>query len=154
MTNLDSILKHRYHTLPTKIYLVKAMVFPVAKYGYESWIIKKAEHGRIDAFEPWCWRSLLRVFWTVRRSNQPILKESIPEYLLEYSLKVWCAAVHGVAKVGQDWVTELHWCHYTGSELLRDGMLYGYTLLFFCLVLASLKIFVFQLMFFLHICLM
>ena len=75
MTNLDSILKSRDITLPTKVYLVKAMVFPVVMYGCESWIIKKAEHQRIDAFELWCWRRLLRVPWTARRSNQSILKE-------------------------------------------------------------------------------
>ena len=70
ITNLDSILKSRDITLPTKVYLVKAMIFPVVMYGCESWSIKKAEHGRIDAFELWCWRRLLRVLWTTRRSNQ------------------------------------------------------------------------------------
>ena len=79
MTNLDSILKSRDITLPTKVCLVKAMVFPVVMYGCESWTIKKAEH-RIDAFELWCWRRLLRVPWTARRSNQSILKEISPEY--------------------------------------------------------------------------
>ena len=83
VTNLDSILKSRDITLPTKVHLVKAMVFPVVMYGCESWIIKKAEHGRIDAFELWCWRRLLRVPWTARRSNQSILKEISPEYSLE-----------------------------------------------------------------------
>ena len=83
MTNLDSILKHRDTTLPTNVHLVKAMVFPVVIYGYESWTIKKAEHWRIDAFEQWCWRRLLRVPWTARRSNQSILKEISPEYSLE-----------------------------------------------------------------------
>ena len=83
MTNLDSILKSRDITLPTKVHLVKAMVFPVAMYGCESWTIKKAESWRIDAFELWCWRRLLRVPWTVRRSNQSILKEISPEYSLE-----------------------------------------------------------------------
>ena len=83
MTNLDSILKSRAITLPTKVHLVKALVFPVVMYGCESWIIKKAEHQRIDAFELWCWRRLLRVPWTARRSNQPILKEIGPEYSLE-----------------------------------------------------------------------
>ena len=78
MTNLDSILKSRDITLPTKVRLVKAMVFPVVMYGYESWTIKKAECQRIDAFEPWCWRRLLRVPWTVKRSNQSILKEITP----------------------------------------------------------------------------
>jgi len=83
MTNLDSILKSRDITLPTKVRLVKAMVFPVVIYGYESWTIKKAERQRIDAFELWCWRRLLRVLWTARRSNQSILKEISPEYSLE-----------------------------------------------------------------------
>ena len=83
MTNLDSILKSRDITLPTKVHLVKAMVFPVVMYGSESWTIKKAEHQRIDAFELWCWRSLWRVPWTARRSNQSILKEINPEYSLE-----------------------------------------------------------------------
>ena len=83
MTNLDSILKSRDITLPTKITLVKSMVFPVVVYRCESWIIKKAEHQRIDAFELWCWRRLLRVPWTARRSNQSILKEISPEYSLE-----------------------------------------------------------------------
>ena len=83
MTNLDSLLKSRDITLPTKVLLVKAMVFPVVMYGYESWTIKKAENRRIDAFELWCWRRLLRVPWTARRSNQSILKEIIPEYLLK-----------------------------------------------------------------------
>ena len=83
MTNIDSILKSRDITLPTKAHLVKAMVFPVVMYGCESWTIKKAEHQRIDAFELWCWRKLLRVTWTARRSNQSILKEISPEYSLE-----------------------------------------------------------------------
>ena len=83
MTNLDSIFKSRDITLPTKICLVKAMVFPVAMYGCESWTIKRAEHRRIDAFELWCWRRLLRVPWTARISNQSILKKISPEYSLE-----------------------------------------------------------------------
>ena len=83
MTNLDSILKSRDVTLPTKIRLVKAMVFPVVTYGCESWTVKKAEHQRIDAFELWCWRRLLRVPWTARRSNQSILKDISPECSLE-----------------------------------------------------------------------
>ena len=83
MSNLDSILKSREITLPTKVHLVKAMVFPVAMYGCENWTIKKAERWRIDAFELWCWRRLLRVSWTARRSNQSILKEINPEYSLE-----------------------------------------------------------------------
>ena len=83
MTNLDSILKNRDITLPTKVSLVKAMAFPVIIYGCESWTIKKAECRRIDASELWCWRRLLRVPWTARRSNQSILKEISPEYSLE-----------------------------------------------------------------------
>ena len=83
MTNLDSILKSRDITLSTKVCLVKAMVFPVVMYGCESWTIKKAEHQRTDVFELWCWRRLLRVPWTARRSNQSILKEISPEYSLE-----------------------------------------------------------------------
>ena len=83
MTSLDSILKSRDITLSAKVYLVQAMVFPVVMYGCESWTIKKAECWRIDAFEPWCWRRLLRVPWTARRSNQSVLKEISPEYSLE-----------------------------------------------------------------------
>ena len=83
MTNLDSILKNRYITLPTRVRLVKAMIFPVVMYGCESWTVKKAERRRIDAFEPWCWRRLLRVPWTARRSNQSILKEISPGISLE-----------------------------------------------------------------------
>ena len=83
MTNLDSILKSRDITLPTKVHLVKAMVFPVIMYGCESWTLEKAEHRRIDAFELWCWRRLLREPWTARRSNLSILKESSPEDSLE-----------------------------------------------------------------------
>ena len=86
MTNLDSILKGRDITLPTKVHLVKAMVFPVVMYECESWTLKKAECWRTDAFEQWCWSRLLRVLWTARRSNQFILKEISPEY----SLKDWC----------------------------------------------------------------
>ena len=83
MTNLDSIFKSRDITLPTKVRLVKAMVFPVVMHGCESWTVKKAEHRRIDAFELWCWRRLLRVPWTARRSNQSILREINPGYSLE-----------------------------------------------------------------------
>ena len=83
MTNLDSVLKSGAITLPTKVRIVKAMVFPVVMYGCESWTIKKTEHWRTDAFERWCWRRLLRVPWTARRSNQSILKEINPEYSLE-----------------------------------------------------------------------
>ena len=86
VTNLDSILKRRDITLPTKVHLVQAMDFPVVMYGCESWTIKKPEHQRTDAFELWCWRRLLRVPWTERRSNQSILKKISPEY----SLEGWC----------------------------------------------------------------
>ena len=88
MTNLDSVLKNRDITLPTKVCLVKAMVFLVVMYGCESWTTKKAERRRIDAFELWCWRRLLTVLWTARRSNQYILKEISPEYSLEGGLMV------------------------------------------------------------------
>ena len=88
-TNLDSILKCRDITLPTKFHLVKAMVFPVVMYECESWTIKKAESQKIDAFELWCWRRLLRVPWTARRSNQSILKEISPEYSLEGLMLKW-----------------------------------------------------------------
>ena len=83
MTNLDSILKSRDITLPTKVHLVKAVVFPVVMYGCEFWTVKKAEHQRIDAFDLWCWRRLLRVSWMAGRSNQSILKEIVPECSLE-----------------------------------------------------------------------
>ena len=93
MTNLDSVLKSRDITFPTKVPIVKAMVFPVVMYGYESRTIKKAEHQRTDAFELWCWRRLSRVLWRARRSNQSILKEINPEYSLEglmLKLKIHC----------------------------------------------------------------
>ena len=83
MTNLDSILKSRDITLPTMVHLVKAMVFPVVMYGCESWTVKKAEHQRINAFELWCWRRLLKVPWTTQRSNYSVLKKISPEYSLE-----------------------------------------------------------------------
>ena len=97
MTKLDRVLKSRDVTLPTKVNLVKAMVFPVVMYEYESWTLKKAEHRRIDAFELWCWRRLLRVPWTTRRSNQSVLKETNPEYWKDLcrswnssTLVTWC----------------------------------------------------------------
>ena len=83
VTNLDSALKNKDITLPTKVHIVKVMIFPVVMYGCESWTIKKAEHQKIDAFKLWCWRGLLQVPWTARRSNQSILKEINPEYSLE-----------------------------------------------------------------------
>ena len=139
MTNLNSILKSRDITLPTNVYLVKAMVFPVVMYGCEHWTVKKAERRRIDAFELWCWRRLLRVPWTARRSNQSILKEISPAYSLEgsegdnrgwdgwmasptlwtwvwvYSRSWWWTRKPGVLRfmgsqrVGHDWVIELNW---------------------------------------------
>ena len=105
MTNLDSILKSRDITLPTKVHLVKAMVFPVVMYGCESWTIKKAEHRRIDAFELWCWRRLLRVPWTARRSNQsmPVLKS-----VLNIHWKDWCWSWN--SNTLATWCEELtHW---------------------------------------------
>ena len=96
MTNLDSILKSRDITLPTKVCLVKAMVFPVVMYGCESWTAKKAEHRRIDAFELWCWRRLLRVPWTARRSNQSMSLDELWELVMDR--EAWHAAIHGVAK--------------------------------------------------------
>ena len=106
MTNLDSILKSRDATLPTKVCLVKAMVFPVVMYGCESWTMRKAECWKIDAFELWCWRRLLRVPWTARRSNQSILKEINPEYSLEglmlklklQFLATWCKKTDSLEK--------------------------------------------------------
>ena len=89
VTNLDSVLKSKDITLPKKIHLVKAMVFPIVRYGCESWTIRKAEHQRIDAFELWCWRRLLRVPWTARSSNQSILKEISPEYSLGGLMLSW-----------------------------------------------------------------
>ena len=107
MTNLDSIWKSRDTTLPTKVRLVKAMVFPVVIYGCESWTVKKAEHQRIDAFELWCWRRLLRVPWTARRSNQSILKQISPGISLEGMIppaKSWLIGKDSDA--GRDWGQE------------------------------------------------
>ena len=102
VTNLDSILKSRAITLPTKVHLVKAMVFPVVMYGCENWATQKAELRRIDAFELWCWRRLLRVPWTAGRSNQSILKEISPEYLLEGLKLKLCAAEAKSQLTGKD----------------------------------------------------
>ena len=125
MTNLDSILKSRDTTLPTKVCLVKAIVFPVVMYGYKSWTIKKPEHWRIDAFELWCWRRLLRILQvlktrnlqgTSRRSNQSILKEMSPEY----SLKVWCRSWN--SNTLATWCKELtHWKRPWWWERLKVG---------------------------------
>ena len=116
MTNLDSILKSRDITLPTKVHLVKAIVFPVVMYGYESWTIKKVEHRRIDTFELWCWRRLLRVPWTAEKSNQSILKEISPEYSLErlmLKLKLQYLA---------NWCEELtHWKRLWCWQRLKTG---------------------------------
>ena len=103
MTNLDSILKSRDITLPTKVCLVKAMVFPVVMYGCESWTIKKAEHWRIDAFELWCWRRLLRVCWTARRSNQSILKEISLEYSFQGLMQKLRLQYFGHLMPSADW---------------------------------------------------
>ena len=104
MTNLDSILKSRDITLPTKVRLVKAMIFPAVMYGCESWTIKKTEHRRIDAFELWCWRRLLRVPWTARRSNQSILKEISPEYSLEGLMLKLKLQYFGVSSNAKNWL--------------------------------------------------
>ena len=122
MTNLDSILKSRDITLPTKVCLVKAMIFPVVMYGCESWTIKEAEHQRIDAFELWCWRRLLRVTWTIRRSNQSILKEISPEW----SLEGWCWSWNSKNLV--TWCKELThfkrpWCSGSWWWTGKPGML-------------------------------
>ena len=115
MRNLDSVLKTRNITLPPKVRLVKAMVFPVVMYRCESWTIKKAEHRRIDVFQLWCWRRLLRVSWTAWRSNQSTLKEIDPEYSLEgliwnsNTLATWCEELKLVGKdpdAGKDWGQE------------------------------------------------
>ena len=111
MTNLDSVLKSTDINLLTKVCLVKAMVFPVVMYGCESWTIKKAEHQRIDAFELWCWRRLLRVPWTARRSNQSILKEISPEYSLEglmlrLKLQYWSTWCEELTHLKRPWCWE------------------------------------------------
>ena len=116
MTNLDSMLKSRDITLPTKVLLVKGMVFPVVMYGCENWTIKKAELQRIDIFELWCWRRLLRVPWTARRSNQSILKEISPEYSLEELVLSWNSNTLAT------WCTELtYWKRSLCWERLKAG---------------------------------
>ena len=116
MTNLDGILKSRDMTLTTKVHLVKAMVFPVVMYGCESWTLKKAEHRRIDAFELWCWRRLLRVPWTAGRSNQSILKKSV----LNIHWKDWCWSWS--SNILATWWEELtHWKKTWGWERLKAG---------------------------------
>ena len=117
MTNLDSILKSRDITLPTKVYLVKATVFPVVMYGYESWTIKEAKHWRIDAFELWCWRRLLGVPWTARRSNQSILKEISPEYSLEGLMLKLKLQYFGHLMRRTDSLEKILWC----LERLKAG---------------------------------
>ena len=116
VTNLDSILKSRDITLPTKVYLVKTMVFPVVMYGWESWTIKKAEHQRTDAFELWCWRKLLRVPWTARRPSQSILKEISPEYSLEGLCWSWSPNT-----LANWWEESTHWKRPWCCEKLRAG---------------------------------
>ena len=124
MTNLDSVWTRRDITLPTKVSLVKAMVFPVVMYRCESWTIKKAEHWRIDTFELWCWRRLLRVAWTARRSNQSILKEISPEHSLDWcwswnfnTLATWCYELTRwkYLDAGKDWRQE-------GKGITEDKM--------------------------------
>ena len=136
MNNLDSRLKSRFTTLLTKVHLVKAMVFPVVMYGYESWTIKKAEHQRIDAFELWYWRRLFRVPWTTRRSNQSVLKEINPEYSLEelmlklqyFGHLMWRTDSLEKTDAGKDWgqeekrVTEdemIGWHHWLNGRLSK-----------------------------------
>ena len=116
MTNLDSVLlKSRNITLPSKVHLVKAMVFPVVMYKCESWTIKKAEHWRIDAFKLWCWRKLLRISWTARKSNQSVLKETDPEYTLDWC---WTWSSNTLAT----WWEELtHWKRPWSWERVKAG---------------------------------
>ena len=116
MTNIDSMLKSRDITLPTKVCLVKAMVFPVVTYGCESWTIKKAERWRIDALELWCWWRLLRVLWTARWSNQSILEEISPEYSLKGLILSWNSNILAT------WCKELiHWKRHCCCERLKPG---------------------------------
>ena len=116
MTNLDSIFKSRDITLPTKVRLVKAMVFPVTTYWCESWTVKKAEPRRIDAFEVWCWRRFLRVPWTARRSNQSILKEISPEISLEGMMLSWSSST-----LATSWEELTHWKRPWCWERLKAG---------------------------------
>ena len=133
MINLDSILKSRDITLLTKVHLVKAMVFPGVTYGCESWIIKKTEHQRIDAFEQWCWRRLLRVPWTARRSNQSILKEISPEHLLGglmlmlklQPLATWCEEL---THLKRPWCLEWLKARGEGDDRGWDGWMASRTL--------------------------
>ena len=124
MTNLDRILKSRDVSLPTKVCLVIAVVFPVVMYGCESWTIKKAEYQRTDAFELWCWRRLLRVPWTARRANQSILKESSPEYSLEgLMLKLKLQSLTTDAKnclIGKDTDALFHWRLKIGKDWRQE----------------------------------
>ena len=120
MTNLDSVLKSWDINLPTKVHLVKAMVFPVVMYGCESWTIKKAEHRRIDAFELCCWRSLLRIPWTARRSNQSILKEVSPEYSLEGQVLKLNLQYFGHLMQRTDWLGKILMLGETESKRRRE----------------------------------
>ena len=126
MTNLDSIFKSRDITLPTKVHLVKAMVFPVVMYGFESWAVKKAEPQRIDAFELWCWRRLLRVPWTARRSNQSILKEigpgfSLEEVMLKLKLQYFGHLMRRADSLKRPWFWERLRAGGEGDDSGRDG---------------------------------
>ena len=132
VTNLDSILKSRDITLLTKVRLVKAMVFPVVMYGCESWMVKKAEHQRIDAFELWCWRRLLRVPWTARRSNQSILKEispgcSLEELLLKLKLQYSGHLMWRVDSLKKTWCWEGLWAGGEGDDRGWDGWMTSLT---------------------------
>ena len=128
MTNLDSIIKSRGITLPTKVCLVKAVVFPVVMYGCESWTINKAEHRRINAFELWCWRRLLRVPWTARRSNPSIIKEISPEYSLErLMLKLRLPCFGHLTHWKRPWCWERLKAGWEGANIGWDGWLTSQT---------------------------
>ena len=120
MTNLDSILKRKDIILPTKVHLVKAMVFPVVMYGCESWTIEKAEHGRIDDFELWCWKRLLRVPWTARRSNQSILKEISPECSLEGLMLKLKLQYFGHQYFGHQYFDAKNWLIWKDPDVGKD----------------------------------